>query len=144
VTHGEKQVLDTDTYIVNFINDRLHIQTSAMAISQSHIVGKINEAKGTCQIIRKFVRYNTRRLVFQNKSLLKGSRIYISEDLTPLRYKVYQGLVDFRKRDMIVSVWSSDGRILYKCKNSPAIHSVNIYLAASKNIRYLLEPQRQD
>lgn len=113
-TNGRR---DTDSFIISLCRDSLHLELSPSTISRSHIVGKVSHL-GRCQIIVKFTRYNTRRLVYVSRTALKDDErdIFITEDLTAIRYRALKHLRKKRKHNLIVSAWSSDGRIFAKLR----------------------------
>ena len=58
----------------------------------------------------KFVRYNTRNLIFFKKNKLKGSRISITENLVAKRMKKLQTA---REEHGFKNAWTQDRRIMY-------------------------------
>lgn len=148
VKRGSKDVKDTLSYALNLFSTRLHIEVSPNAVSRSHIVGKINKEKGTCQILIKFVRYSTRDLIYRAKSKLKSfnnedmSSIFICEDLTATRFTIIQGLFRFHKAGKVHSYWTQDGRIYYLLKGSDVVYSVQNYIVSCADVdQLLLSPQ---
>jgi len=58
-------------------------------------------------------------MVFKAKRGLKKHKsrsfnVFISEDLTKKRQAIIKSLAEARKKDLIISYWTSDGRIFYK------------------------------
>ena len=108
--------MDTDGYIMNLINNVLQIPLPVESISRSHIVGQVNKKYNTCQIIVKFVRYNSRQRVYAAKSKLKGykHKIFIAEDLTRTRFSVVGKLNKLRSEKNIDSFWTLDGRVFFR------------------------------
>ena len=66
-------------------------------------------------IIVKFISYNDRREIFNNKKRLKGTGVSIIESLTSERM---QQLKIARDQFGFKDVWSIDGRIMYKDSTS--------------------------
>ena len=93
---GDKQVRETD-------------------IERCHPIGRANEA-GYKQILVKFTRYHTKRMVFSKKSKLKGNvgKIFMSEDLTQLNYGIVKSLLALKKDGDIYGFWTSNGNVLAK------------------------------
>ena len=58
----------------------------------------------------KYVRYNTRKIIYRNKKVLKGKGISVTESLTAKRIKMSEKA---RKLHGFVSVWSQDGKIMF-------------------------------
>ena len=68
--------------------------------------------------LSKFLSYNLRNLVFLNKKKLKDSGIVITEALTPQRRACVKRLTELRKKGLIHSNWTVDGKIFYTKPNS--------------------------
>lgn len=110
-TKGE----DTDDKVIRVFKEKLNLDIQKTAIDRSHRVGQQPEPNedGSARwrpIIVKFVSYREKRLVYEKKKLLKGSRITIREDLTARRLEVWKTAVD---RFGLKNTWTSDGRILW-------------------------------
>ena len=90
--------------------------TMGLHIDNSHIdqCHQINAAKeGSQNVIIKFTSHRHQRLVLQNRRKLKGTGIWINEDLTSARYSLYRKTVEkFGAR----SVWTLDGKIFVNVK----------------------------
>jgi chaperonin cofactor prefoldin len=128
---------DTDSYIVELANNALHIDLSHMAISRSHIVGRIDKTRGVCQLIVKFTRYNTRQLIFASKSKLKDhpGNVYVTEDLTPQRYQLIGKLNKLRKEDKIHAFWTQDGRVFVKsAEDSAKLCIQNVFIEDASEV----------
>lgn len=102
----------TATKAVEMINTKIkevNIKTSDIDIA--HRIGKIK--KGKQQIIVKFLSRRHAINILQHKKSLKGTGIFINEDLTAANL---QALACLRKKlpDEIDSAWSRDGRVRYK------------------------------
>ena len=79
-------------------------------IDRTYRIGVPSKGKNR-PIIVKFVRYRDRRRVFTNKKRLKGKNISINESLTKIRISA---LKDARNNFGYSSVWTADGKIIYK------------------------------
>ena len=71
-------------------------------------------------IIVKYVRYNTRNVIYRNKKVLKGKEISVTEILTAKRIKM---LEKAKKLHGFLNVWSQDGKIMFFDKT---INKVNV------------------
>jgi hypothetical protein len=113
-TGSNKMIMDTDTFIRNFCQEMLGICVKPDQISRSHVVGMVRDGK--CTILIKFISYNVRNLIYRKRAVLKDKApgIYINEDLTKTRSKCLSVLLFLRKKEVIHSAWSFDGRILYR------------------------------
>ena len=79
-------------------------------IDHTHRIGVPTKGKKRA-IIVKFVRYMDRRRVFTNKKRLKGKNMSITEILTKIRMSA---LKEARNKFGFSSVWTTDGKIIYK------------------------------
>ena len=119
--HGiyESDGENTDDIVINTVQDNMKITVSINDIDRTHRIGKKVAVK-TRPIIVKLARYN-RSEIFANKKRLKGKKINITESLTTKRMKI---LNEAREKIGFTSVWTSDGKILYKC---PTDSKVKVY-----------------
>ena len=122
VIHGisESDGENTDDIVINTVQDKMEITVFINDIDRTHRIGKKVAGK-TRPIIVKLARYNMRRKIFVNKKRLKGKKISITESLTAKRIKI---LNEAREKIGFTSVWTSDGKILYKC---PTDSKVKVY-----------------
>ena len=107
-TEGE----NTDALVSNIVRDRLKIDISPSDIDRSHRIMPRNRnpdetVKEKC-IIVKFATYNMRQRVYQARAKLKGTTIFINEDLTSERQALMYAA---RKCRAISWTWSQDGKI---------------------------------
>lgn len=123
VTHDEIQDGGTDDYVIKLANDTLGVKLTSNDISRSHMSSAIRD--GRCQILCKFVGYNIRKRIMKSKTKLKGSRLYITEDLTRRRSKTLNHLLAHKRANNIAQVWSSDGRIMYKVEQGDKASAAN-------------------
>ena len=115
--HGvpETTPQNTDNIVRNLAKDKLNQEISPLDIDRSHRIGQRGkkDAKGR-QLIRpiivKFSRYSTRSQFYAARKNLKGSKIFIHENLTSTRQAWFH---DVRKKYPAPDnkVWSQDGKI---------------------------------
>ena len=79
-----------------------------------HIGQKKASSKKPRAVIIKFVSYITRKRIFLNKKLLKGTQVSIIESLTANRMGT---LEEAREKHQLRNVLTADGKILYKDGN---------------------------
>ena len=115
--HGVVKKLneDTDETAIQIFNDYLGVKVTKSCIDRSHRLRSANEKS---PIIEKFLSYNLRNLVFLNKKKLKDSGIVITEALTPQRRACVKRLTELRKKGLIHSNWTVDGKIFYTKPNN--------------------------
>ena len=126
---------DTVETAIQIFKDYLGVNVTKFCIDRSHRLRSANE-KST--IIVKFLSYHLRTLVFQNKKKLKDSGIVITEALTPKRRACVKKLTELRKKGLIHSNWTVDGKNFYtKPDNTstklmidpPNLDNINLKLA---------------
>ena len=113
LVHGveEQEQENTDNIVLNVIKEHLDIELSVKVFDRSHRIGKSNSKSKRRPIIVKFISYNDRRTIFNNKKRLKGTGISITESLTAEKMRQ---LKSARDQFGFNNVWSIDGRIMYK------------------------------
>ena len=109
--HGVEEQENTDNVVLNVIKEHLDVELSVKDVDRSHRIGKSNSKSKRRLIIVKFINYNDRREIFNNKRRLKGTGVSISESLTTGRMRQ---LKIARDQFGFNNVWSIDGRIMYK------------------------------
>ena len=110
---------DTDVIVLSVINEKMNLANVTIDdIERSHRLGPKKERRTTRSnqnksrpIIVKFVNFRKRKLVFKNKSSLKGENVSISENLTKTRYELYQASMKKYGRG---NVWTMEGRVTTK------------------------------
>ena len=107
---------DTDKIVVDLISNKLGVLITKSHLDRSH---RLRSSNLINPIIVKFISYNIRNLIYQNKRKLKGSGITISEALTSERRALIKRLSVLRKDGLIQSYWTQDGNIFYSLPNDP-------------------------
>ena len=82
--HGveEQEQENTDNIVLNVIKEHLDIELSVKDLDRSHRIGKRNSKSKRRPITIKFISYNDRREIFNNKKQLKGTGVSITKSLT--------------------------------------------------------------
>ena len=87
-------------------------------INRVHRVGPRNNtrARGPRPILCQFTTYPDKRVVMQSKKDIKNSYpdVYINEDLTRKRARIYFIARKLKKQGIFTEVWTADGRICVK------------------------------
>ena len=110
---------DTDATIVE-LGKRIGVDIKAEDISVSHRIPGKSKA-----IIAKFVRRHTKSEVMRAKSKLKdteGPRVYIYEDLTPMRGKM---LREIKKDTRVKTAFTREGRIHCVMRDGEDVITIN-------------------
>ena len=108
----ETQGENTDELVCDLARDRLNIELSPGDIDRSHRITprnrNFNGITKDKSVIVKFSTYNMRQKVYEARSKLKGTSIFINEDLTGERQQL---LYAARKSRAIAWTWTQDGKI---------------------------------
>ena len=119
------------TNIIQFSDDHLGFEDlSKDDIEEVTRLGKEREDKPrdvlitfrNKQIRNKF--YRNRRNLYDASTMRSSSGVYINEDLTPYRQRLYFDARNLRKRAAIHSVWTSEGTIMVKLEESSIPKSI--------------------
>ena len=88
LVHGveEQEQENTENIVLNVIKE-LDIELSVKDLNRSHRIGKSSSKSKRRPIIVKFISYNDRREIFNNKKRLKGTGLSITESLTAERMR---------------------------------------------------------
>lgn len=106
---------NTDTIVLNTAN-KLNVNISPADIDRSHRIGRPAPGKPR-EIIVKFSGYHARRGFMLNRKELKGSNIYINEDLTKGRKSMAYMCRQLVKDKRLHQTWTYDGNIFVKDKS---------------------------
>ena len=106
--HGceEKPKEDTEQVVLDVL-DKLQLPISRYEIGRTHRLGRKVEGRARPIIVR-FVSYRQKKMTYDAKKGLKGTRILITESLTKERYALYKYCEETYGRE---NVWTLDGRI---------------------------------
>ena len=114
--HGihESPEENTDDLVIEVVKEKLKIDLKREDLDRSHRIpvrGRRREGDRGAPpnpIIVKFIRYNRRREIYDSRSKLKGTNIFIHEDLTRERSDL---LFKVRSHNNVKRTWTYDGRI---------------------------------
>lgn len=113
----------TEDKVVQFLNSNIsNLNLEKKDVEIAHRLGIKKQGKQR-QIIVKFYSRNIKSTVLKNKKQLKGSGVFINEDLTQLNQHVFS-CVRRKQPDEIESAWTINGTIFYKNKTGN-VHRVN-------------------
>ena len=89
IVHGveEQEQENTDNIVLNVIKEHLDMELSVKDLDRSHKIGKSNCKSKRRPIIIKFISYNDRRQIFNNKKRLKGTGVSTTDSLTAERMR---------------------------------------------------------
>lgn len=113
--------------IINFSSQSLKVPLTESDISRAHRIGPKDRNKaGGREIIVKFTNHSAKSKIRKASKALKGTGIYINEDLTKYRsHLLYQARIAKRRQD-INDAWSFEGNIAVKDKLNKVIIIKNL------------------
>ncbi|XP_072172524.1 uncharacterized protein [Diadema setosum] len=134
----EKQNEKTDELVRGVVKEHLDIELGLSDISRSdRITTKsrpgARSTEGPKPLIVKFSTYNTKRAVFDAKARLRGTRIFIQEDLTQHRRELINAA---KQKSTVKRVWTNDGKIT-ALLSLPGSHDRKITIRNSRDIERL-------
>jgi hypothetical protein len=88
-------------------SSKFDVELSPGAIQRAHRLGGEKE-KGSRPIIVRFTDYNTKQSIYKLKRRLKGTRLLVTENLTPTRQALYKQV---RECKAVSASWTNDGNI---------------------------------
>jgi hypothetical protein len=106
---------NTDQLVINLCKEKLGLDIPLHSIDCSHRL--FAKEGATKPIIVKFVSRNTKKLIYENKRKLKGTRVVIKEDLTRMRHQLLNECIKKFGRN----VWTNEGKVLAKYNNKVII-----------------------
>lgn len=123
IEEGEKETTETTTnLVISKLNEQIpNLNLQARDIDIAHRLGKKIPRKRR-QIIVKLVSRTTRNTIMRNVGKFKGTKIFLSEDLTKLNNYVYNCIKNKMTSD-ILATWTRSGSIFYESA-SGRIHKV--------------------
>ena len=98
--------------------EKLKLKLPPGAVQRAHRIGS-KKAERSRPIIVRFTDYNVKRSVYKNKRQLKGTRLLITENLTPPRQALYKQVRDCKS---VSASWTNDGNIFVLFKDK--IHQI--------------------
>lgn len=105
--------------VLHLLNDGLKIKCNTFEINRVFRIGKFSQNdKKPRSVIVDFVSNMKRNEIYKAKTNLKGTGIFINEDLTDFRFKLLQAA---RKKFGIKDAWSQNCRIFVKRGNNVEI-----------------------
>ena len=101
---------------LKMINSDLGVEMDESSIDRVHRVGKRKDDSRKRPMLIKFATYRDRAKVFRAKTALKGHAkdVFINEDLTTLRSRLFYKARQLKKRKIIQDCWTYDGQLLIK------------------------------
>ena len=105
-------------------------------IDRAHRIGRRTTDARPRLFLIKFATYQQRLRVMKSRSLLKGTSMYVNEDLTSLRSKLMFKVRAAKRAGKLTDCWSSDGRIFAKANGEkrfiPALDALDNLLSTAQ------------
>ena len=119
---GGEDAQATIDRVVMVLNEKLgaKLRSYLYDIDIAHRIGKKkkNKKSGRCIIVKFLSRMSGIKCLKDRKTRLKGTNIFIQEDLTNLNYSVYMAA---RSNDEVQKCWTIDGAVYVVMKGSEEI-----------------------
>lgn len=112
---------ETTEKVVQFLNDKMSTNIHQRDIDIAHRLGKKTINKPRPVIVKFLSRHHKFQSFKDKKTKLRGTGIYISEDLTRLNQRVFTAA---RKNTDVESCWTRNGQIVVKWKASQKIEQI--------------------
>ncbi len=106
--------------VLEVVNEKLNLQTICETdINMCYRLGKVNESR-TRDLIVRFNSREKRNLVYQCRRNMprETQPIYINEDLTLWRNKLFYDARSLKKSGRLTAVWTQEGTIFIKTSES--------------------------
>ena len=135
---------NTNTIVQKIISD-INPELSPTDIERSQRVGKLSDSRGHTYarprlIIVRLTNTIVKRRILKCRTNLKSyskyKHVYINEDLTRTRNKLYSHARQLLKRKTIVQLWTTNGKILMKDKDN-RIYETNTMDALAEVVQQL-------
>ena len=106
---------ETDGLVKEFAAHKLDVKIGTSDLVRSHRVGRKTEDRSTPRdIIVRFTTHNTKTAVMRNARKLKGTHLFINEDMTRSRATIAWEARTLKRERKILDTWTRDGTIFVK------------------------------
>ena len=110
---------DTDGLVKELAARTLDVEIENSDVVCSHRVGKRAEDRSTPRdIIAQFTTHNMKTYVMRNARKLKGTNLFINEDMTKSRVTIAWEARTLKRKRKILDTWSRDGTIFAKVREN--------------------------
>lgn len=113
ILNGINEEKDENIYqkVSSIIKEKLHINLSETDINICHRLGKMTQVERKRPVIVRFTNLQIKQKILENRKFLKGTSIFVGEDLTKMRYRLY---TECRDKLGKKNVWTANGKIHVK------------------------------
>ena len=106
---------NTDGLVKDMAARKLDVQLSTHDVVRSHRIGRKNPEKETPRdIIVRFTTHNTKVDVMRNARKLKGTQLFVNEDLTKVRSTIAWEARTLKRQNKVADTWTRDGTVFVK------------------------------
>ena len=109
----EESNLSSTVQVESILTEKLNLTVEPWELIGTHRVGPPTAGKPR-PILAKFISHHKKTEVVKARSKLKGSSVFINEDLTKTRALVFKKARIAKKDKKIKDTWTYDGRIFIK------------------------------
>ena len=113
------------TYIIKLCSDKLNITVTSSDISTAHRLRLPSSQSGTHtpqyppSIIVRFTNRRTRDSIYRARTQLKGTKIFINEQLSTANNLIFKKAREMKKMKAIFTCWSFNGEVFVRRSNTP-------------------------
>ena len=112
---AEAATEDTDGLVRDLAARKLDVKIDTSDVVRSHRVGKKTEDRSAPRdIIVRFTMHNTKTAVMRNARKLKGTHLFVNEDMTRSRATIAWEARTLKREGKILDTWTRDGTIFVK------------------------------
>ena len=107
---------NTNTTIIRMAAEKLQVRLEERDIDRSHRLGRKMDDGRPREIIVKLVSHDTKVNILKSGKRLRGTNIYMNEDMTKYRSSLAFEARQLKRDKQIADTWTRDGHILIKNK----------------------------
>ena len=123
---GENASENVTALVIDFFQSKLDVEVLRSDIDRTHRLGPYdNKAKNPRSIIVKFTNFSARNRVFSARRKLFKSGLYMNDHLTSTRARLMFIARQYKKKNLITNVWSSEGRVLVRNKADSQTYAIS-------------------
>ena len=112
---AERRDENTDGLVLDMVTKKMEVPLAVSDLVRSHRVGrKAEDRDAPRDIIVSFTTHNAKQRIMQSGRKLKGTHIYVNEDLTKTRGTIAWEARKLKREGKVVDTWTRDGTVFVK------------------------------
>ena len=106
---------DTDGLVKDLAARKLDVPLADHDVVRSHRVGRKDDDRQTPRdVIVRFTTHNAKVAIMRGARKLKGTRVFINEDLTKTRSTIAWEARNLKRENKLIDTWTRDGTVFVK------------------------------